>query len=93
MMAAQEQSKLLDEQVRALAEDYETKLGEAFTEIADGFQTRVESLIERHGQTAVGERMKRYPISMPGGTLFAIFRPMVSEGNIVEETWEVDEEL
>ena len=92
-MAAQQQSKVLDEKVCALAEDFETRLGEAFNDAVERFQNRVEALIEQFGATAVGDRMKRYPISPPGGTLFAIFRPMVSEGNFIEETWEVDEEV
>lgn len=92
-MAAQEPSKILDDKLRALAEDFEFKSGEAHNRIVESLEGRVESLIEKFGTTAVGDRMKRYPITTPGGTLFAIFRPMVSEGNFVEETWEVDEEL
>lgn len=91
-MAAQEPSRVLDEQVRALAEDFDEKLCEAVNRVVEGYEGRVESMIERYGQTAVGERMKRYPISMPGGTLFAIFRPLLSAGDIIEETWAVDEE-
>lgn len=93
-MAAQQQSKALDEKVCALAEDFETRLGEAFNDVIEGFQGRVESLIEQFGTTAVGARMKRYPITVsPGGTLFAVFRPMVSVDDHTEGSWEVDEEV
>jgi hypothetical protein len=91
-MTAQLPSKVLDEKVRALAEDFETRLGEAFNEVVEGFQGRVESLIGRFGTTAVGARMKRYPITTPGGTLYAIFRPMVCGNDHTEESWDVDEE-
>lgn len=91
-MAEQEPSKVLDEKVRTLAEDFETKLGEAYNRVVEGFEGRVESLVERYGQTAVADRMKRCPISVPGGTLFAIFRPMLSSDQN-EESWDVDEEL
>jgi hypothetical protein len=92
-MAVQESTKILDEKIRAMAEDFDTKLGEAFNRAVEGFQGRVESLIERFGAPAVGARMKRYPISTPGGTLYAVFRPMVCGGDQYEESWDVDEEV
>jgi hypothetical protein len=91
-MGLEKASKVLDEKVRALSEDFDEKMGEARNRVVESFEGRVESLIDRFGATAVGERMKRYPISTPGGTLFAIFRPLVTV-EIVEETWEVDEEV
>ena len=91
-MGLEKASKVLDEKVRALSEDFEEKLGEAQNRVVEGFEGRVESLIESFGEIAVAERMKRYPISSPGGTLFAIFRPMLSSDQN-EESWDVDEEL
>jgi hypothetical protein len=91
-MAAQEAMRVLDEKVRALSEDFDEKLGEAVKRVVESLEGRVESLTQSFGPTAVGERMKRYSIWSPGGTLYAIFRPMVAQNDVIEEAWEVDEE-
>jgi hypothetical protein len=60
-MAVQESTKILDEKIRAMAEDFDTKLGEAFNRAVEGFQGRVESLIERFGAPAVWRSHEALP--------------------------------
>jgi len=88
---APQDGKVLDQKLLALSEDFDEKLGDAFNGIVESFEGRVESLIERFGAATVAERMKRYSIFSPGGTLYSVFRPLLSV-EIVEETWAVDEE-
>jgi len=93
-MAAPQKSKVLDAKARALAEDLEGQLGEAFAGVIERNLGRVESMVEQFGKPAVGMTFKHYPITvLLGGTLFRVFQPMVSGCDQNEDSWDVDEEL
>jgi hypothetical protein len=92
-MAMRQASKVLDERVRALAEDYETQVGEAIAQITERFEGKIESLVQEFGEPLVEIMLKHYPINMPrGGTLYSVFKAMVS-GNEQSTRGDVDEEL
>ena len=89
----QQASKILDERVRALAEEYESQVGEAIAQITERFESRIESLVEEFGEPLVAVTLKHYPINVsPGGTLFSVFKAMVC-GREETARWDVDEEL
>lgn len=86
-------SKVLDERVRALAEEYESQVGGAIYRITERFEGKIESLVEEFGEALVVVTLKHYRVTVtPNGTLYSIFSTAVS-GCDQSTRWEVDEEL
>ena len=86
-------SKVLDERVRALGEDYETQIGEAIARITERFEGKIESLLEEFGEPLVAVTLQHHRVTLaPSGTLYSVFKPMVSASDQMARC-DVGEEL